>query len=74
MLSVKKYDIVEGFNGYVNYTLEGELIEDKIVRRFHDFYSLREKLIKRWPGIYIPNIPEKQLIGNMDTELIVDYI
>ena len=55
---------------YVSYTISGEILQDNVIRRFSDFYSLREKMIKRYPGIYIPPIPPKKTIGNMDKEII----
>lgn len=69
MFYISNYEIVEGIYGYVNYIISGELIEDKIIRRFSDFYSLRDQMVKRWPGIYIPNVPPKKAFGNMDKEL-----
>lgn len=42
-----------------------------VTRRFSDFYSLREKIVERWPGLYIPNIPPKKAVGNVDTKTIV---
>jgi sorting nexin-1/2 len=50
--------------GHIKYTISGEdsegLFEE--VRRFREFYALRNVLVSRWPGIYIPSIPEKQLV------------
>ena len=34
----------------------------EIRRRFNDFYLLREGLLKKFPGIYIPPVPEKKVI------------
>jgi hypothetical protein len=31
-------------------------------RRFNEFFLLREGLIKTWPGLYIPPIPDKKMI------------
>jgi sorting nexin-1/2 len=31
---------------------------------------LRNTLAQRWPGIYIPAIPEKKLVGNKDDEFV----
>ena len=55
---------------YVTYTLKGTLIPSPILRRYSDFFSLREKLLERWPGIYIPPIPPKKAIGNTDIKII----
>ena len=32
---------------------------------YSDFELLRAKLLERWPGIYIPYLPEKKAIGNL---------
>jgi sorting nexin-1/2 len=31
---------------------------------------LREALSSRWPGVYIPAIPEKKLVGNKDDNFV----
>jgi sorting nexin-1/2 len=50
--------------GHIKYTIvgvdsDGEFTE---VRRFKEFYSLRNILVQRWPGIYIPALPEKKIV------------
>ena len=60
----------EGLNSYVSYTVKGKLLSDYIIRRFSNFYALRQKLVERWPGIYIPNIPPKKAVGNLEKEII----
>lgn len=55
---------------YISYSLSGSAITDSIVRRFSDFFALREKLVERWPGIYIPNVPPKKSIGNLENQYI----
>ena len=37
-----------------------------MLRRYSDFNLLREILVKRWPGCYIPAMPEKKTIGAND--------
>lgn len=51
----------------------------EIRRRFNDFYLLREGLKKRFPGFYIPPVPEKKVIvkcefmqGNKEEKLVED--
>lgn len=39
-------------------------------RRYTDFFELRELLIKKWPGCYIPPIPEKVLASGNDIETV----
>ena len=31
---------------------------------------MREKLVERWPGIYIPNLPPKVAVGNLEKKVI----
>jgi hypothetical protein len=33
------------------------------VRRFNEFHALRTSLVERWPGCYIPCIPEKKALA-----------
>lgn len=40
------------------------------VRRFRDFFALKNGLTQRWPGIYIPALPEKKLVGNYDDKFV----
>ena len=70
MISVSDPILVEGIKSYVQYKVTGELILEPIYRRFSDFYSLREKLVERWPGIYIPNLPPKVTVGNLEKKVI----
>ena len=62
--------LVEGIKSYVQYKVTGELVKEPIYRRFSDFYSLREKLVERWPGLYIPNVPPKLTMGNLEKKVI----
>lgn len=31
----------------------------EVYRRFSDFIAFREALVNRWPGCYVPPIPDK---------------
>ena len=62
--SPKKVEKTVG--SYICYTLVGTDIKEKLTRRYSDFYTLYEKLLQRWPGVYIPRIPPKKITGNMD--------
>ena len=55
---------------YIAYTMDGTDITEKLTRRYSDFFSLYEKLLQRWPGIYIPRIPPKKITGNTDPNMI----
>ena len=35
-------------------------------RRYNEFYTLYDTLIKRWPGIVLPQCPPKKAMGNKD--------
>jgi hypothetical protein len=50
----------EGVKGYTSYTLKGGRVPEPLSRRYRDFDALRKKLVERWPGIFIPNIPHKK--------------
>ena len=61
-------------SGHVKYTVtgiddEGEFKEN---RRFREFHALSIVLRTRWPGCYIPAIPEKKLMNNNDAQFIED--
>ena len=60
----------EGMSSYTSYTLQGSKLSEGRSRRYRDFDALRKKMVERWPGIYIPNIPHKKYIGNQDKETI----
>ena len=64
----KKVDKTVG--SYIAYTLDGTDLTEQLVRRYSDFFSLYEKLLQRWPGIYIPRIPPKKITGNQDPNII----
>ena len=39
-------------------------------RRFNDFVWLHEKLTDAFPGVIIPPVPKKQIMGRFDTDFI----
>ena len=49
------------FGQVVKYTVIGQDSEGKfeIQRRYNEFLALNETLNARWPGCYVPAIPEK---------------
>ena len=63
--------IKEGVKGFTNYTLQGSKLPETLSRRYRDFDALRKKLMERWPGIYVPNIPHKKSVGTKDKESVV---
>ena len=64
----KKCDKTVG--SYIAYTMDGTDITEQLTRRYSDFFALYEKLVQRWPGIYIPRIPPKKITGNLDPNMI----
>jgi len=64
----------ERLSKYIIYTVRGsdKLGEFDCLRRYHEFNTLRELLVNRWPGCYIPPLPEKKMTGNMNPVFIED--
>lgn len=40
------------------------------IRRYSDFFNVRNALIHRWPGVFIPAIPPKKAVGNKEEKFI----
>lgn len=56
--------IKDGISKYTIYTVRGM---DKngqfdVVRRYNDFHLIRTTLISKWPGCYVPPLPQKKAI------------
>ncbi|CAD8054840.1 unnamed protein product [Paramecium sonneborni] len=62
----------DGLKNYVVYTLKGQDQDGnfEVVRRFNEFDCFRTTLQIRWPGCYIPPLPIKKPVGNMDQKFI----
>lgn len=56
--------------GYTSYQLRGSKVPEPLSRRYKDFDALRKKLVERWPGVFIPNIPHKKSVGNADKDVV----
>jgi len=66
----------ETFGKYTAYTIKGT---DKngpfeVIRRYSDFDKIRHVLGKRWPGVYIPPIPSKKIVKNLDSGFVEDRL
>lgn len=61
----------DAFGSVIKYRVTGQDSEGKfeILRRYKEFDALYKTLIDRWPGCYIPAIPEK-VLDNKDTEFV----
>ena len=58
--------------GHISYTVSGEDDEGPFegFKRYRDFFSLRQYLVARWPGVLIPPIPPKQSVGNKKDKFV----
>ena len=55
-------------NKHIGYTAskkdrQGESV---FTRRYTEYALFRKKLAELWPGVFIPHLPSKTLIGNSD--------
>ena len=57
----------EGGN-HIVYTVRGviEGAEFECKRRYKEFHLMRTALANRWPGVYIPGVPPKKAMGNLE--------
>lgn len=53
---------------HIVYTVRGviEGAEFECKRRYKEFHLMRNALANRWPGVYIPCVPPKKAMGNME--------
>jgi len=58
--------------GSIKYTVEGcdDEGDFSTIRRYREFNALAMVLVVRWPGIYVPSIPEKKFINDKTDEFI----
>ena len=56
---------------HITYVMKGTLINGEVIRRYKEFDALHSKLTQRWPGIYLPAIPKKQIMNNTEVKTIV---
>ena len=62
--------IKDGITKYTSYSLRGTDVPETLNRRYRDFDALRNKLTERWPGVYIPNIPPKKVVGAHEQDFV----
>lgn len=55
---------------YTSYAIKSPLFEGVIKRRYRDFYAFRTKLVQKYPGLYVSNIPPKVYINNRSKRTI----
>ena len=60
-----------GLTEYTTYNIVGEDQNGTFdaERRYSEFNYLRKKLNERWPGVFIPAIPTKQILNKNDTQV-----
>ena len=59
--------VKDGVQKYILYTVRGTDKKGKfeVLRRYSDFVALRDILVKRWPGCYIPPLPPKKAVVHL---------
>ena len=62
--------IEDPLGSYTSYTIKGKKIKNPIERRYREFDYLRIKIQEKFPGIIIPNLPHKQIIGEKQKKII----
>ena len=74
--NAEKFSVTEPVKvgGNIKYTCIG--VDDEgefnIKRRFREFHSLAQVLKQRWPGCYVPAIPEKKFNAVSNTEEMIE--
>ncbi|CAD8098919.1 unnamed protein product [Paramecium sonneborni] len=76
-IEIKVCDPVQkggSLSNYIVYTIKGKdcFGQFETQRRFNEFFTIRELLLAKWPGQYVPPIPEKSV--NAGSEIIVERI
>ena len=61
-----------GFIEYQVYGISHQNFQFCINRRYREFYALRNCLIERFPGMYVPAMPSKKKTGNTNVEFLQD--
>jgi hypothetical protein len=62
----------EKFAKFTLFTVKGFDRNDsfEVQRRYSDFDKIRSILVTRWPGVYIPPLPPKKAVNNLDAKFI----
>lgn len=71
-LTITSYYIAKAIpKNYVLYHIEGPILSEIIDRRYSDFWNLRERLLENWPCVYVPGLPPKKALGNLEEDFIL---
>ena len=59
---------------YVVYMITGEDKEGFFTgnRRYNEFFVLRQMLTLNFPGVFVPAVPGKKMVGNKDFKFILE--
>ena len=68
---ISKSEVLLGLANHLQFSISGKDIPQGIKRRYNDFLQLRDKLIENWPGVYIPNIPSKKKVGELNRKTVL---
>ena len=68
---ISKSELLLGLANHLQFSISGKDIPQGIKRRYNDFLQLREKLIENWPGVYIPHIPSKKKVGELNRKTVL---
>ena len=60
--------VKDGMKNSTLYTLSGAALPEPIIRKYRDLSALRSKLVERWPGVVIQELPAKKQIIEKDYE------
>jgi hypothetical protein len=71
---VQKFTVLNPvkIGGHIKYSVSGVDDEGDFtdVRRFREFHALGQVLRTRWPGCYVPSIPEKKVVGQNNEQFV----
>lgn len=74
-----KFDTImmkDGMSKHQIFNVKGEdkLGDFEIFRNYKDLLEIRKILVQRWPGCYVPPLPKKKIVGNMDEENLKERV
>ena len=68
-----KFDVImmkDGLSKHQIFNIKGgdKFGDFEMFRNYKDFLEIRKILVQRWPGCYVPPLPKKKIVGDMDKE------
>lgn len=65
-ITVDSPELMGGASKHHSYHIHGsdDIGEIDVWRRYSDFLIFKQHMANRWPGIYVPSLPEKKFLGN----------